>query len=308
MASCLVIGGNGFLGSHLVDELVARGHEVTAFDRFTAATENYTATGVRKFVGDYLSNVDLSAALHGQEYLFHFLSTTSPFTVEDDPTLDVRTNVMPSVDLFELAVQAGVSRVYFASTGGAVYGNQSAQRITEETLPAPVSPYAIGKQTIEGYLRYFRLKHGLESVTFRISNPYGPRQHPGRKQGVIPIFLHRIAAGDPVEFFGDGSMVRDYIFVGDAVRMIAEAVGRETDHDVYNVGSGVGSTLSRVLELAETVTGRSVEVCRQPQPATFVQRSVLDIGRYTAEFGQQRFVSLRDGMELTWHSMRERLS
>src|SRR5690606_14386344 len=118
------------------------------------------------------------------------------------------------------AVEAGVKHVAFASTGGAIYGEQDDESITEYAVPRPLSPYAIGKLAIEGYLRYFHRKHGLRSVSFRISNPYGPRQHPHKRQGVIPIFLQRIAEGLPVEVFGDGSMVRDYLYVEDAARMV----------------------------------------------------------------------------------------
>lgn len=307
MARCLVIGGNGFLGSHVVDALAERGHEVTVFDRFSASIQ-YIAPGVRQAVGDFMNHAEVRAAVAGQEYVFHFVSTTTPATAEDDPTLDVRTNISASIELFDLAVGAGVARVYFASTGGAMYGDQSASRITEDTLPQPVSPYAIGKQAIEGYLRYFKRKRGLESVSFRVSNPYGPRQRLNKKQGVIPIFLHNIAEGRPISVYGDGSAIRDFIFVEDAARLIAETVGRDTAHPVYNIGSGRGTSLNEVLALAREITGREVVVEHVANPTTFVDRVVLDVGRYTAEFGQEASVSLREGMERTWHDTLEQLA
>lgn len=305
MAKCVVIGGNGFLGSHVVDELVARGHDVTVFDRFSAATQVYASAGVRQVVGDFMNHGEVRQALDGQEFVFHFLSTTTPATSENDPTLDLRTNVTPSIELFEYAVEAGVSRIYFASTGGAMYGEQPPGLISEMALPRPVSPYAIGKQAIEGYLRFFARKHGLESVSFRISNPYGPRQGPNKKQGVIPIFLQTIAEGRPVTVYGDGSMVRDYIYVADAARLIVDTVEQVPSHSLYNIGSGTGHTISDVLAIAREVTGRDVSVSRRPVPATFVERVVLDVSRYTGEFGARELVSLRDGMERTWNDTRE---
>jgi UDP-glucose 4-epimerase len=299
-----VVGGNGFLGSHVVDELVALGHEVTAFDRFSSGSALFESRQVRSHRGDFRQDDDLRAALDGQELLFHFLSTTTPATAQLDPTLDVRTNVMRSVRLFELAVEAGISRVYFASTGGAIYGNQATERIPETALTSPVSPYAIGKQSIEGYLRYFHVSHGLESVSFRISNPYGPRQHPTKKQGVIPIFLERIASGEPVDVLGDGTMVRDYIFAADAARMITAAVETGARHHVYNIGSGTGTTVDEIIALARETTGRTVRVTHHPSPPSFVHRSVLDISRFTTEFGRPDFVPLAEGMRLTWDSMR----
>lgn len=300
MANCLVVGGNGFLGSHLVDELAAAGHTVTAFDRFSHDRPTFGSSAVRSVTGDFFASDQLRAALEGQELLFHFLSTTTPATASADPTLDVRTNVMQSIELFDMAADAGVRRVYFASTGGAMYGNSGAYRVAETVLPAPVSPYAIGKQAIESYLRFFQRTRGLESTSFRISNPYGPRQHVEKKQGVIPIFLHRIAQGLPVEVYGDGSMVRDFIFAEDAARMIVSTVGSEPAHPVYNVGSGVGTTVNEVLDLARAVTGRDVAVEHKPKPATFVDRVVLDTGLFTAEFGEPALRSLSEGMEQTW--------
>lgn len=298
-----MVGGNGFLGSHVVDELAALGHEVTVFDRFSSPGTSYTAEGVHRVAGDYLDTAALRAALHGQHFLFHFLSTTTPATSQADPTTDIRTNVAQSVDLFSAAADAGVERVYFASTGGAIYGDQAVDPIPETAVPAPVSPYAIGKQSIEGYLRYFQRTRGLESISLRISNPYGPRQHPGKKQGVIPIFLHRVAEGLPLEVFGDMTMVRDYIFAADAARMIVATVGRDAAHPVYNIGSGHGATLGEIVSLIGATTGAAPETVVLPQPSTFVQSSVLDVGRYTQEFGAQPLVPLAEGIALTWQAM-----
>jgi UDP-glucose 4-epimerase len=300
MARCIVVGGNGFVGSYLVDELVARGHEVTVFDRFSTGAATYAAAGVRRVVGDFLDPESLRPALIGQEYLFHFLSTTTPATAENDPLLDVRTNLTASIELFSLAVEAGVKKVYFASSGGAMYGDDDVHSLAESAIPAPVSPYAIGKLAIEGYLRFFKRTHGLDSVSYRISNPYGPRQHPHKKQGVIPIFLQAIHDGEPIRLYGDGSAVRDYIYVEDAARLIADTVGRETEHDVYNIGSGHGTSLAEVVDLARAVTAREVAIDRMPQPVTFINRVVLDVARSRQEFGETPLVSLREGMERTW--------
>ncbi len=192
----------------------------------------------------------------GQDLVFHFLSTTTPASAEGDPTLDVRTNIAQSVDLLTLAVEAGIRHFYFASTGGAIYGPQGRESYSEETPALPVSPYAIGKLAIEHYLRYFRHKHGLESTALRISNPYGPGQLTRRGQGLIPIALDRVLHGDEVVQFGDGSMVRDYLYVEDLVAMIlriVEVPARE--HDVYNLGSGVGQSVSETLATLRQVTG-----------------------------------------------------
>jgi UDP-glucose 4-epimerase len=303
MANALVIGGNGFLGSHLVDELVERGHATAVLDRFTAVTPQYAAIGVEQVVGDFLNAADVARAVAGRDYVFHFVSTTTPASAENDPTLDLRTNVAASVELFALCADAGVQTVYFASTGGAIYGEHPTQLLTEETLPQPVSPYAIGKLTIEHYLRYFRRKNDLRSVSLRISNPYGPRQRINTVQGVIPIFLRRMSAGLPLNIYGDGSMVRDFLYVTDVARMVADTVGCSTEHPVYNVGSGIGVSINEVVDILSEVTGIDPVLQHSEVPPTFVDHVVLDPSRYRGEFGDTALVTLREGCARTWRSI-----
>lgn len=300
MSKCLVIGANGFIGSHLVDELVELGHDVTVFDRFSAPTAHRHTQSVNRVVGDFLSNSDLSEAVAGQEHVFHFLSTTTPVTAENDPTLDVRTNVAQTISLLESCVRADVSRFYFASTGGAIYGSQDRSEHFETDMTEPLSPYAIGKLSIEHYLRYFRAKHGLQSVALRISNPYGTRQHPAKKQGLIPIVLRQVVNGQPVVRFGDGSMVRDYIYVNDLVKMIAPMVSQAPMSDVYNLGSGMGFTVNAVFDSIRRITGIDFEVVERPVPSTFVDRVVLNTQRYVQEFGAQAITPLDLGVSSTF--------
>lgn len=302
MADVLVVGGNGFIGSHLVDALVDRGHDVTAFDRFSTGSVSFRSAATA-LPGDFLSRSDLRAAVAGRDVVFHFLATTSPATAEADPTLDIRTNVIQTVELLAACADAGVGHVYFASTGGAIYGPQAASGFSEDSPTLPVSPYGIGKLTIEHYLRYFRAKHALRSTSLRISNPYGTRQHPNRKQGLIPIALREIARGGTVTRYGDGSMVRDYIYVDDLVRMIAPLADASPRHEVYNLGSGRGHSVTEVLETIARVTGRDVPLREVPTPATFVDRVVLDVSRFDAEFGITAPTTLEQGIAATWADM-----
>jgi UDP-glucose 4-epimerase len=286
-----------------VDSLVGRGHQVTVFDRHRPGPSRFDGPGVQTVAGDFLNSADVRASLEGQDVVLHFLSTTDPATAQSDPTIDIRTNITSSVQLFSACADAGVSRVYFASSGGAIYGDQDRQVFAETDVTLPVSPYAIGKQAIESYLRYFRRTHGLESTSFRISNPYGPRQNPLKRQGVIPIFLRRVAEGAPVTVLGDGSMVRDYLYVGDLAEMIAEVVTVGPQHDLYNLGSGVGTTINQLVETIRDVTGRDVAVQNLPRPATFVDHVVLSVARFEQEFTARATTALADGIRLTWEEM-----
>ncbi|CAN5208000.1 NAD-dependent epimerase/dehydratase family protein [soil metagenome] len=304
MAKVVVVGANGFLGSHLVDGLAASGHEVTAFGRFSSPRPKFTAAGVKVVRGEFLNRADIDNLVGGAEIVFHFLSTTTPATAESDPTLDIRTNVVQSVELLEACVEAGVSRVFFASTGGAVYGPQGKASYVETDRTEPVSPYAIGKLSIENYLRYFEVMHGLRSTALRISNPYGTRQPAHRRQGLIPIALRQISVGEPVVRFGDGSMVRDYLYVEDLVGMIVRMVERESLHSTYNLGSGTGHSVNEIFDSLRRVTGVDFDIVERDVPATFVDRVVLDTGRYRAEFGDTELTPLDEGVRRTYDEMR----
>ncbi len=305
MADVLVIGGNGFIGSHLVDTLSAAGHRVSVFDMFPNGRPRWRAEGVEMINGNFLNEGDLSNAVSGRDVVVHLLSTTDPASAELDPTLDIRTNILGSVSLFEMCVDAGVQRVYFASSGGAIYGDQRATFFNEESRTLPVSPYAIGKLTIENYLRFFSKKFGLESTTFRISNPFGTRQNPHKRQGIIPIFLNHILRGEPITVMGDGSMVRDYIYVKDLAMILSTVISRGASEGVYNVGSGVATSVMDIVDAIESATGERPEIHWTPVPATYVDHVSLDTSRLTQEFGRFELTPLREGIARTWEEIRE---
>lgn len=302
MAETLVLGANGFVGSHLVDALVQDGHSVRAFDRFGSKEPVYEDSDkVEMFVGDYLNKGDLKEALKNIEYVFHFISTTTPITAENDPVVDIETNMRMSVELLQLCVEEGVERVIFASTGGAIYGNKpEGARLKETDSAEPVSPYGIGKLTIENYLRFFRIKHGLSSTALRISNPYGERQPMHRKQGVIPIFLDNIYNDKPLTVFGDGDMVRDYIYVKDVAQIAASIFDKPNIQPVYNLGSGKGNTVNDLIELSKKITGKDIAVERREVPPTFVKEVVLDNNLLLNEIGDFAFTDLAVGMKATY--------
>lgn len=307
MANILVIGANGFLGSHLVDALSLAGHRVSAFDRFSTGILNFVANDVRMIKGDFLSRSDIEDAVRGQDYVFHFLSTTTPVTAENDPTFDLRTNVAQTVELLEACVAASVQHFYFASTGGAIYGPQDKQEYKESDPARPISPYGIGKLTLENYLGYFKAKHQLISTSFRISNPFGSRQNTNRKQGLIPIALRQIALDEAVMRMGDGEMVRDYVYVNDLVRMITKFVGKRPKHAVYNIGSGTGLSVNDVLEALRRVSARDFKVLDVPKPATFVERVVLDTRRFDDEFGKVPLTSFDRALLQTYEDIQKQL-
>lgn len=300
MAKCLVLGGNGFIGSHLVDSLQTAGHEVRVFDRFK--DDNYLFTSNKSteiYSRDFLNRSDIAESLVGIEYVFHFISTTTPATAENDPLIDVNTNVSMSIILFQECVKAKVKKVIFASTGGAIYGELStANKETDMTLP--ISPYAIGKLTIENYLRYFRVKHGLDSIVMRISNPYGERQAFNRKQGVIPIFLENLYNNKPLVIFGDGTMERDYIYVKDVADAIVRTFNKKTKFNTYNIGSGLDTSVNELVDIVQKVTHKNAKIVTLPTPTTYIHKVVLDTSRFTNEFGAANHTTLENGIKKTY--------
>ena len=304
----LVLGGNGFIGSHVVDQLVADGNDVTVFDRFGVAQPRFTASGVRMIDGDFLNAEDVTNAVDGIGTVVHLVSTTNPLTAEADPLLDINTNLMGSVALFEAcAASSSVQRIVFASSGGTVYGNGSGI-LSEDSLTQPISPYGICKLATENYLRFFAATTKLTSVSLRIANPYGDRQPLGRNQGVIPIFIERLLKGMPLTVFGDGTMVRDYLYVTDVAVAISRAVSCAEPHaSVYNIGSGVGHSVNDIVCAIEKALGRTAQIEHREQPRSFAQSVVLDTRRFTDEFGWRPTVSLDEGVAMTVGYLRNQL-
>lgn len=298
----LVLGGGGFIGSHLVDELLRRGHKVRVLDR---ARERYRLTPgeVDYRLGDYGDSALVAEALQGVDTVYHLASATVPSTSNLDPGADVATNLIPSVRLFEQMVRLGVRRIIFLSSGGTVYGNPTHVPVAV-TYPAnPLCSYGVVKVATEHYLRMFQELHDMLPTILRASNPYGPRQGHLGVQGAIATFLDRLRVGEPVQVWGDGSVVRDYIYVSDLASLCVLA-GESTMPGTYNAGSGMGCSLNDVLGVIAEVTGEQPEMHFAPSRALDVGRIVLDTSLTEAVFGWQPQVGLRDGIAKHWAWMR----
>lgn len=301
MQKILVIGANGFIGRSLSRKLHAMNNRVIAFDRFTGGTAHFEELGIDTIRGDFRSTDDLTSALNGIDIVFHLVSATTPAATDHNDTIDLKENVEPTITLLELAVEAGVQKVIFTSTGGAIYGTSSHKGTSEEVVPMPVSPYAIGKLTIENYLHYFQHKYGLGYVTYRIANLYGPGQVTRGGFGVVPAFIERIRAGRPITVMGDGSMTRDYIYIDDAIDMIVASY-EGAKQRLYNIGTGTGASVLELVGEVEAKLGKKATIEYSEQPKTYTQDITLDISRYEREFGLVQFTSLSEGIRRTAES------
>ncbi len=299
----MILGGNGFLGSHLAERLLKRGYDVRVFDSFQTGTTNLeTVKGkIEIMKGDFLNQADVLQALQDMDYVFHYIGTTVPATAIKDPIYDVQTNVVGTVRLLQLAVNSKVKRVIFPSSGGTIYGEPTSLPVHETHALNPMDPYGISKLVIEKYLNYFNRAYGLDYLILRYSNPYGERQSPHGQQGVIPVLLNRIKLGERPIVYGDGSVERDYLYVGDAVQATIALLEKKTPYKVFNVGSGAGTSLNHLIEVMSGLVGRTIEPVYAEDTIVRVQKIVLDISRLRDEVGWQPGTSLQEGIERTWH-------
>ena len=305
----LILGGAGFIGSHLVDRLLHAGHVVRVLDRSPPELHpDWVKAGRVEYVlGDFVDHFSITAAVKDIDVAFHAVSTTIPATSNVDMAFDVQSNLVGTINFLDAAVAAGIRKVIFVSSGGTVYGTVDALPIEETTAPEPMCSYGITKLAIEKYLGLFELLHGLDFLVFRLSNPFGERQRPGA-QGAIAAFMDKTLRGEPIEIWGDGSVVRDYIYIENAVDALVEGIAYAGRERLFNVGSGIGHSLNEVLGILEEVMGRKVPRRHLPSRAIDVPANVLGISRIGKEMGWTPRISFADGMQRTWNWYRERLS
>lgn len=302
----IVFGADGFLGRHLVQKLAKQdGVFIKAFGRFSSFERGddhplANTSNIEIFPGDFFNRDDLSASLEDIDYVFHLISSTSPALSTHDPFIDIDTNIRGSVQLLELCKEKNIKKVIFFSSGGSVYGQVDSESIEESTPLRPISPYGIGKATIENYLRYFNFMYNLDYVVYRIANPYGPGQRIHGRQGVVPIFMRKYIDNESIDIFGDGKMVRDYIFIDDLITMIVGSFDKTMKHTEYNLGSGSGNSINDIIAAIEKCTTKRPVKHHLPAPATYVERNVLSIERFTSEFNISPTTSLNEGIKKTW--------
>ena len=276
--SVCIIGGNGFLGSHITDALLAAGEGVRSFDRQPEAFRPPLG-GVEYVAGDVTDPDAVRAAVKGARVVIHALTTTTPKTSNEKPVFDIETNLIPVVRMLDACVAEKVERVVYLSSGGTVYGVPQVSPIPETHPTNPICSYAVVKLAVEHYLGMYQTLHGLDHVSLRLSNPYGPRQNPNAAQGAVAVFAARALAGEPLTIWGDGSVVRDFIDVRDAARAVRAAALGPARNLTLNLGSGEGTSLNGIVAALEAALGRPVAVERTEGRSFDVPRSVLDIAR-----------------------------
>jgi UDP-glucose 4-epimerase len=294
------LGGRGFIGSHLVDALLNRGYLVRCFGRPHSQAISRSHLENDRFElreGDFVSEADMANALEGCQVCFHLVSTTLPKSSNADPIFDVESNVVSTVRLLARATQLGLKKIIFVSSGGTVYGVPGQIPIPETHSTDPVCSYGITKLSIEKYLHLFFVLHGLDYTVLRLANPFGEGQRVHANQGAVAVFLGKILRGEPVEIWGDGSVVRDYIYIGDVVDALVAALERTTDERVFNIGSGRGRSLNELIDSIETVTGCFADRRYMPSRQFDVPANVLSIARARELLDWSPKISFESGLK-----------
>lgn len=294
MAKILVTGGAGFIGSHLVDRLLAENHDVRSFDR---VRPEHSHQRLESHVGSFEDSSAVCTALSGMDVCYHLISTTVPASSNADPDFDITSNLLGTLRFLQHAVNAGVSKVIFISSGGTVYGEPRKTPIPETHPTEPICSYGIVKLAIEKYLEIFRRMHGLEYVILRVSNPYGERQRMASNQGAVAVFLGKAWRGETIEIWGDGSVIRDYVHIEDVTAALTAALDYDGTHRLFNIGAGCGLDLNRLLDLIERALGAKTTRRYLPSRAFDVPENVLDIRLAAAELGWKPSISHEKGLE-----------
>jgi UDP-glucose 4-epimerase len=306
----LVTGGAGFIGSHTVDALVAAGaHAVSVLDGLSSGKREQVNPAARFYEADLRNAEAIVPILEREkpEVIYHLAAQMDVRRSVADPAFDAGINLVGFLNLMEAARRNGLKRVVFASTGGAIYGEQEQFPCDEEHPRRPVSPYGVAKLATEAYLFFYKVQHGIDYVALRYANVYGPRQDPHGEAGVVAIFCGRMLEVKPSTIFGDGEQTRDYIFVGDVARANVAALGAKAS-DAFNIGTGVETSVNQLYEALASAAGVKTPPSYAPARPGEQRRSVISPARAGQVLGWRPEVALDEGLKRTFTFFKERFA
>jgi UDP-glucose 4-epimerase len=294
----LLTGGAGFIGSHAADHL-ARDHEVVVVDDLSTGKRDNVPEGTRFFEEDIRSGCEEVFREFRPEVLCHQAAQMDVRRSVREPDFDADVNVLGTIRLLQNCVRYEVGRVIFASTGGAVYGEQEEFPAPENHPQYPVSPYGVSKLAGERYLHYYSIQHGISYAALRYANVYGPRQDPHGEAGVVAIFSGNLAANMTSRINGTGEQTRDYVYVGDVARAIILALEGEVPNGAYNVGTGIETSVNELYELLREISGRSLSPEHGPPKPGEQERSSVDPSKSEELLNWRPEVGLEAGLKET---------
>lgn len=296
MKTCLLLGGNGFIGIHLCRRLVHQ-YKVIIYTEMPFLPEDLQGK-VDITNGNFILEERFEHLIERVDVVFHLISTTGPSDSTAALSQEMKQNIFPTVRLLEaLKAKQEVLFVFFSS-GGTVYGDSLHMPIPESMPLHPLCSYGVQKATLEMYIQMYGALYGLKYLILRPSNPYGLGQNPNRKQGIIPIFVKNVLSGNSISIWGDGLNVRDYIFMEDMLDAVEKLLQANISNQIYNIGSGYGYTIMQVLELIGKYTGKDArEIQFFPPRVCDVRYNILDVSKLQNDLGWKPKVSITDGIK-----------
>lgn len=303
-----ILGGAGFIGTNLTIELSKdKDNFITVIDReerYFNTIGSFGLENVSFMEAPFLIDADFDKQVSGQDIVYHLASTVIPGNSNKNVPAELEANIIATARLLDACVQQNVKKVVFISSGGAVYGKKGECPIQEDTVTYPITSYGIQKLTIEKLLYLYRYQNALDYRVIRLANPYGPYQRPNGKLGVVTTFVYNALTDGKLKVFGDGSVVRDFIYIKDAIRGIGNIVKGENELRVFNLGSGKGSSVNDVISAIRNTIRKDLEVEYIDARKTDVPVNYLDISRYEKCYGKLDPISLEEGIVKTAQFMK----
>ncbi len=303
----LVTGGAGFIGSHLVDLLIGKNHEVAIIDNLSTGQRENINPKAKFLEADITDFEKIEEIFQNEkpEVVYHFAAQIDVRKSVSDPLNDARTNILAGLNLIGLAQKYGARKFIFSSTGGAIYGDTDRRPTTEDHSEWPLSPYGIAKLTTDKYLNYYHQIHGLKFISLRYGNVYGPRQNPHGEAGVVAIFLNKMLKGDQPTINGDGLQTRDYVFVEDVARANLAALENFDKIGIYNVGTGIETDVNQLFQEINKNFESKFQEQHGPAKLGEQKTSCLDASKIKKDLGWEPQVNFTKGIKKTFEWFRK---
>lgn len=296
----LIYGAAGFIGTNLIIQLSKREDiMMTVVDskiEYFNHIVDMKLPNVKIIQSDFCLNTDFFDLLKQQEVVYHLVSSTSPSTSNQQIADELMANVVSTARFLDACVKCGVKKVIFLSSGGTVYGQKTTFPIKEDDSANPINSYGLQKLTIENLLYLYWCMYGLDYRVIRLANPYGPYQRPNGLLGAVTTFVFNAINNKQIIVYGDGNVIRDYIYIDDAVEGIINIATGKRENKVYNLGCGYGTSINELLEKIQNVLGVSLNISYSASRKVDVPVNYLDVSRYNHDYGELNLTSIEEGI------------
>lgn len=295
---CIVFGASGFIGSRLCEILGNKGFHVKAFGRNPRYKNAFDKC--KWIEGDFADVNQIANAIGDCDTVIHLVNASTPASANINRVADLQANVVSTLNLLDACVTTGVKKVIFISSGGTVYGVPTIIPTPESAENNPITAYGVSKLTIEKYLSLYHHLYNLDYCVLRVANPFGPYQTNKKNQGVISAFFQHAIHDEPIDVWGDGSVIRDYIFIDDVVDAIELALTNQSTHKVFNIGAGRGVSINELISTLQLIMEKPIKINYLPGRIMDVPISILDISRAKEHLNWEPRTLLRDGINATF--------